>query len=131
MSKPPNDDYEVGYGKPPKHTRFKSGQSGNPRGRPKGQLSLEAALNRALSETMEVIDKNGRRRKLSKLDVAITGLVNRSVKGDAKATQQLLALSPLVGLAPPTSANAPLDANDAAIMADLIKRMEAGKKKAS
>jgi hypothetical protein len=29
-------DYEVGYGKPPKETRFKPGQSGNPRGRPKG-----------------------------------------------------------------------------------------------
>jgi hypothetical protein len=131
MSKSPKDDYEVGYGRPPRHTRFKSGQSGNPKGRPKGRLSLEAALNRALRETVDVIDKNGRRRKLSKLDAAVTGLVNRSVKGDAKATQQLLGLSPLVGLAPPASANSPLDANDAAIMADLIKRMEVDKKKSS
>ncbi len=32
----PPRDYEVGYGKPPSRTRFRSGQSGNPRGRPKG-----------------------------------------------------------------------------------------------
>lgn len=31
-----SDDYEVGYGKPPKHTQYKPGQSGNPDGRPKG-----------------------------------------------------------------------------------------------
>ncbi len=29
------DDGKVGYGKPPKHTRFQAGQSGNPKGRPK------------------------------------------------------------------------------------------------
>jgi hypothetical protein len=32
-------DYAVGHGKPPVHTRFKKGQSGNPRGRhPKNLL---------------------------------------------------------------------------------------------
>jgi uncharacterized protein DUF5681 len=30
-----NDDYEVGYGKPPVATRFKKGQCGNPGGKPK------------------------------------------------------------------------------------------------
>ena len=32
----PRPGYEVGNGKPPEHSRFKPGQSGNPRGRPKG-----------------------------------------------------------------------------------------------
>ena len=36
--------YDVGYGKPPKATRFKKGQSGNPRGRPKGSRNKRPAL---------------------------------------------------------------------------------------
>lgn len=42
---PARDEYEIGYGKPPKATRFKSGQSGNPRGRPKGAKNRKPALN--------------------------------------------------------------------------------------
>lgn len=41
---PACDSYEVGYGKPPKATRFKPGQSGNPRGRPKGAKNRKPAL---------------------------------------------------------------------------------------
>lgn len=40
--RPPASDYEVGYGKPPQQTRFKPGQSGNPRGRPKGAKAKPA-----------------------------------------------------------------------------------------
>ena len=113
-------DYAVGYGKPPEHTRFQKGQSGNPKGRPKGSLNLATALNRALREKV-VVTENGRRKTLTKLDVAIKGLVNRAVKGDPKATQQMLSLAPLVGME--TSVATPaLDANDAAVMASLIKR---------
>lgn len=118
---PPLED-EVGYGKPPKHARFQAGQSGNPKGRPKGSMNLAAALNRALREKVIVTEK-GRRRSITKLDAAVIGLVNRAAKGDAKATQQLLGLSPLVGLAPPSTGDAPLDANDAAVMAELIARL--------
>lgn len=37
--------YEIGYGKPPAETRFKPGESGNPRGRPKGARNRLPALN--------------------------------------------------------------------------------------
>lgn len=116
--------YEVGYGKPPEHSRFKPGQSGNPNGRPKGSLNLAAALNRALKEKVVVVE-NGQRKSLTKLDVAIKGLVNRAVTGDAKAMQQMLALGPLVGIDTNTASTA-MDANDAAVMADILARFGSG-----
>lgn len=114
-------DYVVGYGKPPEDTRFQAGQSGNPKGRPKGSLNLATAVNRALREKV-VVTENGRRKSLTKLDVAIKGLVNRAVKGDAKAMQQLLSLGSLVGMES-TGATPVLDANDAAVMASLAQRL--------
>ena len=52
---PPDDerDYEVGYGKPPRHTRFELGRSGNPRGRIEEHLDL---LSEALKEPVIVVE---------------------------------------------------------------------------
>lgn len=112
--------YKVGYGKPPKATQFKKGTSGNPKGRPKGSLNLATAFNRALSERIEVV-VDGRKRSMTKLEVAVTGLINRAVKGDAKATQQLLSLAPLVGIEAPSASQLP--ESDAAVLKNLLKRV--------
>ena len=40
--------YEVGYGKPPLHTRFQKGESGNPKGRPRGKKNMATLLSTAL-----------------------------------------------------------------------------------
>jgi hypothetical protein len=78
--KPDNQrDYEVGYGKPPHHTRFKKGQSGNPRGRPKGSKNLPTLLSEALNEPV-VVAENGRRRKITMRQAIIKQLVKRSVR---------------------------------------------------
>jgi protein subunit release factor A len=82
-------DYEVGYGKPPRHTRFRKGQSGNPLGRPRGTKNLKTLLSEALNEPV-IVTENGRHRKVSKREVIITQLVNRSAKADLRAIKILL-----------------------------------------
>jgi len=90
---PPDDerDYEVGYGKPPRHTRFEPGWSGNPRGRPPGAKNMKTLLSKALNELVVVTEPGGRR-KVSKREAIVTQLVNRSAKGDYKAIQILLGM---------------------------------------
>jgi hypothetical protein len=83
------DNYEVGYGKPPRHTCFAQGQSGNPRGRPAGAKNLRTLLSEALNEPVVVTD-NGGRRKVSKRQAIITQLVNRSATADFRAIKILL-----------------------------------------
>src|SRR6266403_4723689 len=84
-------DHEVGYGKPPRHSQFVKGLSGNPRGRPPGAKNLKTLLNKALNELV-VVTENGGRRKISKREAIITQLVNRSAQADLKAIQILLAM---------------------------------------
>jgi hypothetical protein len=82
-------DYEVGYGKPPRHTRFTKGQSGNPRGRPPGAKNLRTLLSEALNETV-IVTENGGCRKVTKRQAIITQLVNRSATADFRAIKILL-----------------------------------------
>jgi len=82
-------DYEVGYGKPPRQTRFAKGQSGNPRGRPPGAKNLTTLLNEALDERV-LVTENGGRRKVSKRQAIVTQLVNRAATADFRAIKMLL-----------------------------------------
>jgi hypothetical protein len=89
MSHDDERDYEVGYGKPPRHSRFRRGQSGNPRGRPAGSKNLATLVSEALNEWVIVVE-NGGRRKISKREAIIKQLVNRSAKADWRAIKILL-----------------------------------------
>ena len=82
-------DYDVGYRKPPRHTRFAKGRSGNPRGRPPGANNLKTLLSEALNETV-IVSENGGRRKVTKRQAIITQLVNRSATADFRAIKILL-----------------------------------------
>jgi hypothetical protein len=86
---PPETDNEVGYKKPPKHSQFKKGQSGNPRGRPRGAKNAVNLIEEALDKKI-VVTENGRRRKISKAEAMATQLANRAAQGDYKATQTVL-----------------------------------------
>ena len=84
-----HSDYEVGYSKPPQHTRFAKGQSGNPRGRPSGAKNFTTLLREALNEPV-IVTENGGRRKVSKRQAIVTQLVNRSATADFRAIKILL-----------------------------------------
>src|SRR5215204_1766862 len=49
-------DYDVGYKKPPVHTRFRKGRSGNPRGRPKGSANYLTTLRRVLAQKVTITE---------------------------------------------------------------------------
>jgi hypothetical protein len=84
-------DYAVGYGKPPHHTQFKKGQSGNPKGRAKGSKNLAALIMSALHEPVTVT-QNGRRKRITKIEAMTTQLANKGASGDPKATQLLMGM---------------------------------------
>ncbi len=85
------DDYPVGYKKPPKHSRFKSGQSGNRKGRPKKSISLFDDVQRELEVRVQV-SSNGRTTTMTKREAIAKQLVNGAAKGNARDRAQLLPL---------------------------------------
>lgn len=87
----PKGDYAVGYGRPPADTRFRKGQSGNPRGRPKGIKSLAQLLTETFARRVTV-QENGRPRQMPLLKVVVQKLINESARGNLRATRLALDL---------------------------------------
>jgi len=116
-------DYEVGYGKPPRHTQFKKGQSGNPRGRPSGSKNLSTLVIEALNELV-VVAENGGRRKITKRQAIITQPVNQSAKADWRATKLLLdILQAIEARTEPVAAETSFDAADERVIEQLRARL--------
>ena len=70
---PPSETDKVGYGQPPKHSQFKKGQSGNPKGRPKevqAHMPVSRIIRHSLSEEVQG-QVNGKTRKMTKLEAII------------------------------------------------------------
>ena len=84
----PTGDYEIGRGKPPRHAGFQKGRSGNPKGRPKGSKNFVTLLSQALDEKVYVTE-DGRRRRVTKRELVVKQLVNKSASADLRAIKQL------------------------------------------
>lgn len=84
-----SEQYEVGYGKPPRHSQFKAGQSGNPKGRKKGVKNINTIFDDVLNEKV-VLSENGRTYKISKQQALCRRLVNKGLSGDMKAIGTIL-----------------------------------------
>ena len=83
---------KVGYGNPPKHTQFRPGQSGNPKGRSKGVRNFTTDVKQTLMMPIR-INSGGRARKVTTQKGALMLLREKALKGDSRALDQLLNLS--------------------------------------
>ena len=84
-------DYKVGYGKPPNSARWKKGQSGNPKGRPKGLRGLRNDLDRELQTKLTITIK-GEEVTGTTQQLMLRTLAQRASHGDVRASRILLDL---------------------------------------
>ena len=87
------DDDNVGYGKPPKHTRFKKGQSGNPRGRPKrNQCRDSSSLMNEILDEPAIINVDGRPVKSTKRKALLRMVLKQATEGKPGPLKAVLEL---------------------------------------
>lgn len=86
------DDDAVGHGHPPKHSRFKKGQSGNPSGRRKLVRNIASDIEEELREFI-TLRENGQERRVSKQRAFVKSLVAAAIKGDVRAINAVVSLS--------------------------------------
>src|SRR5438552_10447831 len=118
-------EYKVGRGKPPLHSRFKKGRSGNPRGpRPRAK-NLLALLVRALNEPV-VVTTDGQPHQITKREAVIAQLVDKSTGADLRATKMLIDMlrdiEKRTPMAPPPETT-PLTAADEEVVENLVARL--------
>jgi hypothetical protein len=84
----PARDYEVGKGKPPKHTQFPN-QKRNRTGKKKGAKDWSTLANEELEQKLE-LQEGGRSASISKRELVMKSLVNKAAKGELKAIELLI-----------------------------------------
>lgn len=111
------DDYEIGYQKPPKQAQFQPGQSGNPKGRPKGSKNLATDLQEELGQKI-VITEGNKKQTVTKQRAMLKTMFAKALKGDARSATVLINL--ILGLhqvKDDQDNDTALSADDAAILA--------------
>jgi hypothetical protein len=122
---PPNEnrEHKIGYRHPPLGTRFRKGQSGNAKGRPKGSLNLSTLIEKELAQKV-FINENGQRKRISKKHAIAKQIVNKAATGDQKFVPLLLNEDRLRERDPALNAPATVvSEEDARVMANLLNRI--------
>jgi hypothetical protein len=87
-TKPPSD-YAVGYGRPPAHSRFQPGQSGNPRGRPRQRGPVTIDVDALMLEPVKVT-QDGKARWMAPREIALRQTLKKALKGEVRAIAHIL-----------------------------------------
>jgi len=120
-----DDDSVARYQRPPRKGQFKSGQSGNPRGRPKGSRNIRTYVQRLLDAPI-LVNENGKTRRMPRGEAIAIQLVNMAAKGDPKGLAAVMALTRDYDSATGDSRPSVLSrAEDEAVMAGVIARIRA------
>jgi len=90
-------DYQVGYKRPPLHTRFKPGQSGNPKGRRAGRPNHKTTIERVMNEKVPV-RQGEKTRQMSKFEAMLQAQTMKGMKGDARSTGVVINMMSRTGL---------------------------------
>jgi hypothetical protein len=123
MSDEREGSYEVGYKRPPEHTRFAKGQSGNTKGGPRGSRNLTTLIEDELKQRL-LINENGRQRKITKREAAAKQLVNKAVAGDRHFLELLLGVNRVLeGRAESSPGTGVLEEADRELMRRIQERM--------
>jgi hypothetical protein len=118
-----NGQSEVGYRRPPVHTRFKAGRSGNPHGRSAGRPNTKTTVARVVNETVPVREGD-KTRQMTKLEAMLQAHTMKAMKGDARSASIVIGLVTRMGLLgeSETETLAVLSEEDEAILADYVRR---------
>jgi Family of unknown function (DUF5681) len=100
---PPTDDNRVGYRRPPKHTRFQPGQSGNYDGRPVGVKSLSDIVRKIVGQKVTVTE-NGRTRRIPRLEAILLRAASEASRGDRASLRLVIQLAERYGESAETGA---------------------------
>lgn len=96
MAATSHDKSVVGYKRPPVHSRFKPGESGNPSGRAKGSANLKTLFHKILKEQVS-LREGADVRKVTKAEAIMRGLVVGALKGDSRSLGTLFRLAEQTG----------------------------------
>lgn len=124
-----NDDtYQVGYGRPPKQSQFKPGQSGNRKGRPRKRESLRSIIRKLGEETASISTENGEI-KMTYTEWILRAVRQRAMKGDNRATSIFVQLwLDAHGMGPADNTGAiELAEEDRAMLREALIRIGSGK----
>jgi hypothetical protein len=111
----PASAISVGYGRPPKYSQFKPGQSGNPAGRPKGRRNLHTELIEELNETVDFTEK-GEKKKITKARAIIKAVVAKAAGGDIRILAMIVEKLLVAQLDPDAAAEEGIGQSDQAIL---------------